>query len=66
MTGLTKDITFRRQQLHNIKKLLKEKEVELVQAVANDLHKHELEIITGEIGPVMGEIEYMLKVRWLK
>lgn len=61
--GLTKDLSFRRQQLSNLNKLLQEREKELVQAVKNDLHKHEVEILTGEIGPVAGEIEFMLKVK---
>jgi hypothetical protein len=60
--GLTKDVSFRRQQLKNLKRLLQEREVDLIKAVVDDLHKHEVEIFSGEIGPVMGEIEYMLNV----
>lgn len=45
-----------------------EKQDEIISAVERDLHKHKLEIISGEISPVVGEIDYMLAVStlWIK
>lgn len=45
-----------------MKRLLQEREQDIIRAVSGDLHKHELEIISGEIAPVLGEIEFMLHV----
>lgn len=42
--------------------MLQEREEELIGAVENDLHKHKVEIVSAEIAPVLGEIEFMLKV----
>ncbi|KAF7726630.1 aldehyde dehydrogenase 3, member A2 [Apophysomyces ossiformis] len=61
MTGLTKDLTFRREQLENLQRLLLENKEELMDAVWKDLHKHKLEADTGEIAPIVDEILYMLK-----
>jgi hypothetical protein len=60
---LTKDKEFRRTQLENFRRFFKEQEKELCDVVYKDLRKHPLETITGEIGPVCGDIEYMLKVK---
>jgi hypothetical protein len=48
-----------------LKRLLQEKEKEIIQAVGSDLHKHEIEIVSAEIAPVLGEIEFMLNVNTL-
>lgn len=42
---------------------MKEKEKEIVAAVYKDLRKHEVEILSGEISPVIAEIEFMIKVK---
>jgi aldehyde dehydrogenase (NAD+)/aldehyde dehydrogenase (NAD(P)+) len=60
--GLTKNKDYRRQQLKNFLKLMSENQDEIVKTVEKDLHKHKIEIISGEIAPVIGEIEYMLSV----
>lgn len=41
---------------------MRENQDEIVKIVEKDLHKHKIEIISGEIAPVIGEIEYMLSV----
>lgn len=62
VVGLTKNKDYRRQQLKNFLKLMRENQDEIVKIVEKDLHKHKIEIISGEIAPVIGEIEYMLSV----
>ncbi|CAO3645920.1 unnamed protein product [Mucor fragilis] len=59
-TGLTKDKEYRRQQLKSFLKLLNENQQDIIDVIEKDLHKHKIEIISGEIAPVVGEIEYML------
>lgn len=60
--GLTKDKEYRRQQLKSFLKLFNENQQDIINVVEKDLHKHKIEIISGEIAPVVGEIEYMLAV----
>ncbi|KAG0173659.1 Aldehyde dehydrogenase [Apophysomyces sp. BC1034] len=60
-TGLTKDLTFRKQQLQNLHRMLIENKQELTDAVWKDLHKHKLEADTGEIAPIVDECLYMIK-----
>ncbi|KAG1091363.1 hypothetical protein G6F42_019449 [Rhizopus arrhizus] len=61
-TGVTKDKEYRRQQLKNFLRLFNENQQAIIDVVEKDLHKHKIEIISGEIAPVVGEIEYMLAV----
>jgi hypothetical protein len=42
--------------------LLNENQQDIIDVIEKDLHKHKIEIISGEIAPVVGEIEYMLAV----
>ncbi|MEH2063517.1 MAG: aldehyde dehydrogenase [Nostoc sp.] len=59
-TGKTKDITFRIEQLKNLKQVIIEHEQSIVEALQGDLHKPELETYLTEIG-VIKEIDYAIK-----
>ncbi|RCH85073.1 Aldehyde dehydrogenase [Rhizopus stolonifer] len=60
-SGLTKDLEFRKEQLRNLKRFFQENEKEILDAIYKDLRKHSLEAISSEIGPVLGDIDFMLK-----
>ncbi|KAG2237428.1 hypothetical protein INT48_009557 [Thamnidium elegans] len=47
--------------LTSLKRFLEERESDLIRSVEKDLHKNELEVISAEIAPILGEIEFMLK-----
>ncbi|MHC5610129.1 MAG: aldehyde dehydrogenase [Nostoc sp.] len=66
-TGKTKDITFRIEQLKNLKQAIIEHEQSIVEALQADLHKPELETYLTEIG-VIKEIDYAIKhlKKWSK
>jgi acyl-CoA reductase-like NAD-dependent aldehyde dehydrogenase len=53
--GTTRPLEFRKQQLHNLLRLLHENEEALVAAVRADLHKAPLETCTSEIGMAIGD-----------
>ncbi|MCC5615086.1 aldehyde dehydrogenase [Nostoc sp. CHAB 5836] len=59
-TGKTKDVTFRIEQLQNLKQAIIEHERSIVEALQADLHKPELESYLTEIG-VIKEIDYAIK-----
>ncbi|MFN6484362.1 MULTISPECIES: aldehyde dehydrogenase [unclassified Nostoc] len=59
-TGKTKDVTFRIEQLKNLKQAIIEYERSIVEALQADLHKPELEIYITEIR-VIKEIDYAIK-----
>ncbi|MBG1242381.1 aldehyde dehydrogenase [Nostoc sp. NZL] len=59
-TGKTKDVTFRIEQLRNIKQAIIEHEQSIVEALQADLHKPEVETYLTEIG-VIKEIDYAIK-----
>ena len=58
-TGKTKDVTFRIEQLKNLKQAIIEHEQSIVEALQADLHKPEVESYL-EIG-VIKEIDYAIK-----
>jgi len=58
--GKTKDITFRIEQLKNLKQVIIEHEQAIVEALKADFHKPELETYLTEIG-VVKEIDYAIK-----
>lgn len=60
--GITKDKEYRKQQLKQLKLFLQTHENELYDTVYKDLHKHPLETMSGEIAPILGDIDFMLKV----
>jgi aldehyde dehydrogenase (NAD+) len=59
-TGKTKDVTFRIEQLKNLKQAIIEHEQAIIEALKADLHKSELETYITEIG-VIKEIDYAIK-----
>lgn len=66
--GFTKPIEFRIKQLNALKKLLKENENELIEAVYKDFRKSPFETFGTEIGLILNEINYALKniYKWVK
>lgn len=60
--GITKDKEYRKQQLKQLKLFLQTHERELYDTVYKDLHKHPLETMSGEIAPILSDIDFMLKV----
>ena len=61
LNGVTKPIDFRKEQLKNLKTLLKENEEVLTDAVHMDFKKPAFETFGTEIGLIIGEINYALK-----
>lgn len=59
--GVTKSIDFRKEQLKQLKSLLKENEEVLTDAVHMDFKKPAFETFGTEIGLIIGEINYALK-----
>ncbi|KAI9499572.1 Aldehyde/histidinol dehydrogenase [Zychaea mexicana] len=59
--GLTKDLSFRKQQLANLISFCEEQTDAIVQALQKDLHKHRMETNVGEISAVVDECKYMIK-----
>lgn len=66
--GGTKSIDFRIQQLKTLKRLLKENEKELIDAVYSDFQKPPFETFGTEIGLIIGEINYAIQQlpKWIK
>ncbi len=61
LSGVTKPISFRIEQLKKLKTLLKENEEVLTDAVHMDFKKPAFETFGTEIGLIIGEINYALK-----
>ena len=61
LSGTTKPLSFRKEQLRKLKKLLKENEEVLTDAVHMDFKKPAFETFGTEIGLIIGEINYALK-----
>ena len=59
-SGKTKDVTFRIEQLKNLRQAIIEHEQSIVEALQADLHKPEVETYLTEIG-VIKEINYAIK-----
>lgn len=66
--GITRGVSWRRRQLEALKRLLVEREPDLLAAVAEDLGKCRTEGWLSEIATVTAEIDYLLKhlERWCK
>lgn len=67
-SNATKDINFRKRQLLKLKKMIVDNEDAIVEALHQDLRKHEFEAYATEIGFVMVEIDKMLSKlkKWSK
>jgi acyl-CoA reductase-like NAD-dependent aldehyde dehydrogenase len=60
-TGITKDVSFRIEQLKKLRDLTVRYEKEIAQALKDDLNKPEFEAFGTEIGLCIGEIDHTLK-----
>ncbi|MEX1260622.1 MAG: aldehyde dehydrogenase [Balneolaceae bacterium] len=59
--GHTRSITFRKEQLQKLRDCIIENEKELSQAVYQDFKKPEMEAVSGEVLPLIDEIDVHLK-----
>jgi len=67
-SGRTRDLAWRNEQLSALERMMKEREADLIEALHQDLGRHELESWTAEIAYVAGDAAYCrtnLK-RWMK
>ncbi|KAI9015263.1 Aldehyde/histidinol dehydrogenase [Phycomyces nitens] len=60
-TGITKDITFRKQQLQNLIRFAEENNDAIEEALWKDLHKHKVECSVGEVSSVIDDCKFMIK-----
>lgn len=60
-SGITKDVSFRRKQLAQLEKGLREMKQEILHALKEDLNKSHYEGFLTEIGIVLSEVEYARK-----
>ena len=60
--GLTRDLSFRKKQLQNLKRFCEEQKAAMQDAMYADLHKHKIESAVAEIALVYDECKYMLSV----
>ncbi|KAJ8656140.1 hypothetical protein O0I10_008153 [Lichtheimia ornata] len=58
--GLTRDLSFRKKQLQNLKRFCEEQKSAMQDAMYADLHKHKIESAVAEIALVHDECKYML------
>jgi aldehyde dehydrogenase (NAD+) len=67
-TGRTRSIAWRRRQLNRLGDMLDEHEGRLLQALAKDLGKPEVEAYAGEVGYLKGDVRHTLKHlrSWMK
>ncbi|OIK06051.1 aldehyde dehydrogenase [Bacillus sp. MUM 13] len=67
-TNETKSLTFRLEQLKKLKEEVKRREQDIIQALAEDLNKSELESYSTEIGILYEEINFTMKhlKKWAK
>ncbi|HBP23128.1 MAG TPA: aldehyde dehydrogenase family protein [Planctomycetes bacterium] len=67
-SGHTRHLSWRREQLRALKRALEVNEQKLLEALHADLGKPEVEAYAGEIGFLMGEIDYTIKhlASWAK
>lgn len=67
-SGATRNIAWRLKQLQQLKKMTSENQAPIRDALKKDLNKCELEAYTGEIGYVLGEIDYSVKKlrKWMQ
>lgn len=67
-SGHTLAYEFRKQQLINLKKAIKEKESDIINAMAKDLGKPEFEAYTSEIGLIYEEINEAVRMlkKWMR
>jgi aldehyde dehydrogenase (NAD+) len=67
-SGVTRDASWRVSQLEALKRLLVEREHDIVEAVKADLGRNDFDAWFGDVAPPLGDIEYALKhlKSWMK
>lgn len=67
-SGATRSYSYRKEQLQKLKKAMKAREADILQALHKDLHKHSFEAFTSEVGLVYEEINHTLAhlQRWME
>ncbi|KAM4824474.1 aldehyde dehydrogenase, dimeric NADP-preferring-like [Urocitellus parryii] len=67
-SGLTRPLQFRIQQLEALRRMIQERQADITEALAADLHKNEWTAYREEVGYVLEEIAYMIKNlhEWVK
>ncbi|KAL0095335.1 Aldehyde/histidinol dehydrogenase [Phycomyces blakesleeanus] len=60
-TGITKNITFRKQQLKNLIRFAEENSEAIEAALWKDLRKHKMECGVGEISPIVDDCHFLIK-----
>lgn len=67
-SGKTRDIAWRKQQLHALKRMIEENDQAFVEAIQKDMGRSEFETTIAETGYLVGEVKYTLKHldKWLK
>lgn len=60
LTGETRSVKFRKEQLKKLRAAIKQNEAEIYAALKQDLGKTEIESYMCEVGLVVGEIKYVL------
>jgi aldehyde dehydrogenase (NAD+) len=60
-TGVTRDVTYRKQQLQTLKKAIIDHEKDICAALKADLHKSTFESYATEIGIIIEEINFTVK-----
>jgi aldehyde dehydrogenase (NAD+) len=67
-TGATRSVSFRKEQLNKLQKLIEKNEKHIEQALHADLRKHPQEVFITELGPSYEEIKVQRKnfQRWMK
>ncbi|KAI8332171.1 Aldehyde/histidinol dehydrogenase [Choanephora cucurbitarum] len=61
LSGKLRDVAKRKQQLHQLYRLVEENQEAIHEALAQDLRKHKHEVFSGEIAPVLDECLYFIK-----
>ncbi len=59
-SGATKSLKFRKEQLEKLKELVENNEDAIIEALHKDLHKHEFEAYTTEVGFVITDLDKAL------
>ena len=67
-SGVTRDASWRVSQLEALKRLLVDREHDIVEAVKADLGRNDFDAWFGDVAPPLGDIEYALKhlKSWMK
>lgn len=60
-SGATRSYAFRKKQLQKLKRVIREQEKDILQALQDDLHKPIFEGYGGEVGVVYEEINQALR-----